>query len=361
MNGIERIETALERGRPDMVPLWELAFNEVSIIGIAKHFMEADQLPEPKLVMDMTGEEKIQMLKGLTTFAKELDLDGLTALSLTPSEMVDESRMKDVFGVINLVSEHGLAVPVEGPIGDASDLKKYKIRKPEPLEFLMLDFFRGALPDRAVAFQMQATFKISWSLRGKMDMLLMDYIENPQLAHDLARMVTDYCLEVADMAIEKGSTFIVMDGDLAYNQGPIMSPAHYDEFIGPYHREICDLVHKKGKKIVKHSDGNLTPLVPNLIEVGFDGIHPIQPQNMDIGDIKRKFGDRLCILGNIDCSFLLVFGKPEEVRQSVKETIEVAAPGGGYIMSSSNSIHPGCKPENYIAMAKAAREFGRYQ
>jgi uroporphyrinogen decarboxylase len=81
---------------------------------------------------------------------------------------------------------------------------------------------------------------------------------------------------------------------------------------------------------------------------------------MDIAQAKRDFGKRTCLLGNIDCSFLLVYGSPDEVRQSVKETIAEAAPGGGYIISSSNSIHPGCKPENYLAMVEAAREYGRY-
>jgi uroporphyrinogen decarboxylase len=81
---------------------------------------------------------------------------------------------------------------------------------------------------------------------------------------------------------------------------------------------------------------------------------------MDIGEVKAKYGDRLCILGNIDCTYLLPFGSEEEVAEAVKETIRVAAPGGGYIISSSNSIHPGCKPENYIAMVGAARDYGAY-
>jgi uroporphyrinogen decarboxylase len=95
-------------------------------------------------------------------------------------------------------------------------------------------------------------------------------------------------------------------------------------------------------------------------EAGFDGFHPVQPQCMDIGKVKAEYKDRLCILGNIDCMYLLPFGSEEEVEQSVKETIAAAAPGGGYVISSSNSIHPGCKPENYIAMVKAARKYGDY-
>ena len=113
--------------------------------------------------------------------------------------------------------------------------------------------------------------------------------------------------------------------------------------------------------IIKHSDGNVWPILHDLVEVGFDGIHPIQPQCMDIGEVKAYLGGSACIIGNIDCRDLLPFGTEEDVAKTVKETIEVAAPGGAYIISSSNSIHPGCKPENYIAMVRAAHEYGVYQ
>ena len=224
----------------------------------------------------------------------------------------------------------------------------------------MLDVFRKAFPERAIAYHMPGTFKLSWTLRGSMEQLLMDYLLDPQLAHALARLTTDYCFDAIDKAFAKGADFIILEGDLAYNPGPLMSPNHYREFIMPYHRDLCAQVHLRNGKIVKHSDGKLTPLVPLLINAGFDGIHPIQPQCMDIGKIKKQFGKQACILGNIDCSFLLVFGSQKEVKENVRQTIKRAAPGGGYIISSSNSIHPGVKPENYITMVEAARKYGKY-
>ena len=81
---------------------------------------------------------------------------------------------------------------------------------------------------------------------------------------------------------------------------------------------------------------------------------------MDIEEVKSHLAGRACILGNIDCRDLLPFGTEEEVERVTRETIEKAAPGGGYIISSSNSIHPGCKPENYIAMVRAAHKYGGY-
>ena len=360
MNGKQRMMTALQRKQPDTVPIWEMAFNEPSIIGIARNFVEDEKLPEPKLAMDMSDTERLQLLGGLIAFVRELDLDGVTANSLAPRERVDSEHIRDSIGVVYHLSDFGEPYPVDGPIKAHSDLQGFQLRSPDDADFLMLDVLRSSFPEKAIAYHMPATFKLSWTLRGSMERLLMDYILDPDLVHGLARLVTDHCLKVVDRAFQKGADFIACEGDLAHNPGPLMSPKHYDEFIGPYHKEICDRVYKNGGKIIKHSDGNLEPLMPALIEAGFDGIHPIQPQCMDIKEIKKDYGKRTCLLGNIDCSFLLVFGSPDEVRQSVKETIAAAGPGGGYIISSSNSIHPGCKPENYLAMVDAARKYGRY-
>jgi uroporphyrinogen decarboxylase len=360
MNGKERVHTALEVRQPDVVPIWEMAYNESSIIGIASHFVEPGDLPEPKLMMDMSDKERAQVLGALIAFVRELDLDGVTAVSLAPRERVDPQHIRDAIGVVYHLSDFGEPYPVDGPIRERSDLSGFRLRPPEDADFLMLDVLRSTFPDKAVAYHMPATFKLSWTLRGSMEKLLMDYVLDPELVHGLARLATDQCFEMIDRAFAKGADFIACEGDLAHNPGPLMSPAHYDEFIGPYHKEICDRVHQNGGRIIKHSDGNLNRLVPALLNAGFDGIHPIQPQCMDIGAMKEEYGKRTCLLGNIDCAFLLVLGSPEEVRASVKETIAQAAPGGGYIISSSNSIHPGCKPENYLAMVEAARDYGRY-
>jgi uroporphyrinogen decarboxylase len=176
----------------------------------------------------------------------------------------------------------------------------------------------------------------------------------------LGRIATDYILEVIDKAAALGADIFALDGDLAFNQTTLMSPAQYERFVFPFHQEIVARAHERGLKIVKHSDGNMGPIMEYIVAAGFDGFHPNQPQCMDIGEMKARFGDRLCLLGNIDCTYLLPFGTEAEVEASVKETIAKVAPGGGYIISSSNSIHPGCKPENYLAMVKAAHKYGTY-
>lgn len=151
-----------------------------------------------------------------------------------------------------------------------------------------------------------------------------------------------------------------MEGDFAGESKLFMSSKHFREYFKPYHKEIVDHVHKRGLKIIKHTDGNVWPILDDLLEVGFDGFHPVQPQCMDIAEVKEHVGGNLCLSGNIDCRDLLCFDSEENVERTVKQTIETAAPGGGYIICSSNSIHPGVKPENYIAMIRAAHKYGVY-
>jgi len=360
MTGKERILTALNRGQPDRVPVWELAFNEASIIALARNFMDPADLPPPQNVNDMTDGQVLQLVNAFRVMATELNLDGVTATSSAPMKRVDENHFRDVFGVIHHVSPHGEPYPVQGPIQGPEDLRKYRLRPPAADDFIMIDLMRANFADRAVGYIQNGPFFMSRCLRGSLQNLLLDYILEPGLAKDLARLATDYNLQCLELIAGKGADFVINDCDLAFNQATLMSPAQYDEFLHPYHREIVARAHQLGLKIVKHSDGRLKPLIPRFLEEGFDGLHPIQPQCLDLAEVKREFGRKICIMGNIDCVYLLVFGAPAEVRRSVRETIATAAAGGGYILSSSNTIHPGVKPENYIALVQAAREYGAY-
>lgn len=359
MTGKDRMLEAFARREPDRVPVWEMAFNEESIIKLGALY--TDDLPPMKFAQQMTMEEKVKLLTTLFTVARELELDGISSIGLLGTEPVDDEHVRDGWGRILRVSEEGEATAVGGPVREPSDLKGLEAYHPQPTDFLMLMAAAGNLgTDVAQVLVQPGPFRESWSLMGSMEKLLYHYIKNPSFVKDLAQVVTDYILEVVDMAYDNGADIIGLDGDLAFNQTTLISPAQYEEFIFPYHQQITEHAHRRGKLIFKHSDGNMWPIMDGIADAGFDGFHPVQPQCMDIGEMKKRYGDRLCILGNIDCTYLLPFGSEEEVAESVKETIRVAAPGGGYIISSSNSIHPGVKPENYVAMVKAARRYGAY-
>jgi uroporphyrinogen decarboxylase len=194
-----------------------------------------------------------------------------------------------------------------------------------------------------------------------MENLLMDYVEDPGLAHELSEMVIDYKIRLMKKAIELGADAVVSGDDYAMRTGPIMSPSHFRDFVLPYLKRSIDAAHDMGVPFIKHTDGNIWPILPMMVEAGIDALDPIEPiAGMDIGEVKARYGDRIAVIGNVDCTEVLSRGTKDDVVRAVKETIKKASPGGGHILASSNSIHPAVKPENYKAMLEAGREFGRY-
>jgi uroporphyrinogen decarboxylase len=252
---------------------------------------------------------------------------------------------------------------MDGPIKSASDLKNYRPPEVDPdADLLMLNMAKARFAgNKALMFSSHDCFRYCWGLRGSMEALLIDYIDNPTLAHALARMSTDYHKEEAAAAVDAGADAVIFEDDLAFNSNTLMSPAQFDEFIGPYMKELVDVVHEKGAKALKHTDGNIWPIIDRFVDIGFDGIHPLQPQGgMELKDVKAHCGDKVCLLGNIDCGELLSSGTTAEVENAVRKALKDAAQGGGYILTSSNTIHPGCNPDNYIAMVEAVKKHGRY-
>jgi uroporphyrinogen decarboxylase len=116
-----------------------------------------------------------------------------------------------------------------------------------------------------------------------------------------------------------------------------------------------------GLTVIKHTDGNLWPIIDMIIDSGIDCLDPIDPlAGMDLAEVKAKYGDRVALKGNVDCAETMTFGTPEDVIAETKEALRKGAPGGGFILSSSNSIHSSVKPENYTAFLETWREYGRY-
>ena len=140
-----------------------------------------------------------------------------------------------------------------------------------------------------------------------------------------------------------------------------MSPRHFKEIIYPVMKRVYKSWHSYGLPIIKHCDGNIYPIMDLLIDTDIDCLHPIDPTaGMNLAKVKKEYGDKICIMGNVNCAGNLVFGTKEDVIEEVKHCIDVAAPGGGYILSSSNSIHRSIKPENYIAMINTVKKYGKY-
>jgi len=147
--------------------------------------------------------------------------------------------------------------------------------------------------------------------------------------------------------------------DMAYTGGMMIAPDMMRELFFPWYRKFIAIARDAGKYVLFHSDGNIKPVIPDFIDAGLQGLNPIEPLAMDIVELKREFGSRLTLIGNIDVD-LLARGTPEQIEEQVKQRIEQLAPGGGYMLASSNSVADYSKPENYAAMIEAGFRYGKY-
>ena len=338
LNGYERVATALKLQQPDRIPLMELAIHPKVIKGLCPTC-------------------------DLFDLVRQIDLDGVVvACPHIPEHATSlEKFFVNMWGVRFARTAERYA-PIEGPIKSMSDLEKY--RPPDPHDETLISSLKKAVQlfkgEKFICYQSPADFFAAQCLRGFSE-LLIDFVINPELAHGVLRVVSDYYCTLARRAIEAGADALVFGDDWAFNVSPLMSPQHFREFVLPYFKKAVHTVKKAGGYVIKHSDGNLWPLMDMIVESGIDAIHPIQPDaRMDIGEVKQRYGKTVCVAGNINCGYTLSQAPVEEVVGEVKEAIRKAGPGGGYIMTSSNSLHSGVKPENYLAMVKTTQTYGKY-
>jgi uroporphyrinogen decarboxylase len=190
---------------------------------------------------------------------------------------------------------------------------------------------------------------------------LIGLLKAPRLIHRFLDAHLKRTLMLTEALLERGVDGMWGGVDWASNRGPVFSPRHFRQFVFPRLEQIAGLCHRFGAPYIKHTDGNVNSLLGDLVAAGVDAFHAIEPRaNMDIVQLKRDYGHRLVLIGNVDCSSVLVDGPEGAVRAQTEEIIRAVAPGGGFILSSSNSVHPGVKPEYYLAMLDTARQVGVY-
>ncbi len=217
-----------------------------------------------------------------------------------------------------------------------------------------------------VALSGVSPFEYCGMLRG-IENWMMDLAGDPDFARALMRKVTDLQLAAVEGLLKEAGDCIdvlVMGDDLAGQDTLLISPGMYRGLIKPFHAEIMSAIRRKTKaKIFYHTDGNIYPLIGDLIELGVELLNPVQVSAGDMGDtarLKREFGRRLSFCGGIDTQAVLPRGTPAEVRAEVRRRIADLGPGGGYICSAVHCIQPDVPPENVIALFEEALAAGKY-
>lgn len=341
MNNLERVLTALSLQEPDRVPTFEIVI---------------DRKVRDALLPDSTYED----------FVEVMDIDAAVYYDWAYDryEALDQNKgiIRDKFGVIKRRTQDVDPMPIEAAIKSERDLETFTPPDPdvpwkyEPL-LTAIKSFKG---QKAIIATVVDVFYVVNEMRGMTDHF-KDMIRNPELIDRLNEMVLNYNLRYIQNCIKLGVDIIWITGDYATATGPMVSPKHLERFaIGPLKAQVAECK-RNNIPCLKHTDGNIWSIMEMFIEAGLDGIHPIDPgAGMDIGEVKAQYGHKICLIGNIDCGRLLTSGSAEEVRGEVKKCIKKAGAGGGFICTSSNSIHSAVRPENYAAMLKAIREYGKY-
>ncbi len=148
--------------------------------------------------------------------------------------------------------------------------------------------------------------------------------------------------------------------DYCLNTGPFLSPNQFSQFVTPYLAELIAGYRDMGFYVIKHTDGNIMPILDQLIQAKPHALHSLDPQaGVDIAEVKRLYGNEVCLIGNVNCG-MLDTGTVEEVKQSARYALQSGMPGYGYVFSTSNCVYTGMRLAQYETMLSVWREEGNY-
>jgi uroporphyrinogen decarboxylase len=194
------------------------------------------------------------------------------------------------------------------------------------------------------------------------EQLLMALIEEPEWVREMAGMVAQLTLDMAKMMLEKGYEFdaAFLFDDRAYRNAPLFSPRTYRQVLFEWDKMLCDFFHSQGMPVILHSDGNLWPLIPHLIEAGFNCLQPLEAKaGMDVRELKRQYGDQLAFMGGINV-MAMYDPDPAVIKEEIRSKFEVAKAGGGYIYHSDHSVPPNVSFEQYQRVMELVGKYGEY-
>ncbi len=184
--------------------------------------------------------------------------------------------------------------------------------------------------------------------------------EPDKLKQEAADMVRRALARAERLRAHGGLDGFALCADYCFNTGPFLSPVQFSEFVTPYLADLIAGYRQTGFYSIKHTDGNIMPILDQLVQANPHALHSLDPQaGVDIADVKRLCGDRVCLIGNVNCGALDT-GTDEEVVESARYALKHGMPGGGYVFSTSNCIYTGMRLARYELMLDVWRKEGSY-
>ncbi len=338
MTSRERVLTALMGKQPDRVPWVESSIHNILVEKLLK-----------RTDFERATVTQLFALPGVRfspAVFEVLAVDN-TNFSIAPPRYVKSQSFE------------GMDIILDGLIKEEKDLEKIVLPNPEDDAFYQpaRDFvacYRDS--NRALGVTTRIGVSNTYLSMGIEHFSLQLY-DNPEFVFRILDLFVGWAEKAISKINELGFDFLIVPEDLAWKQGPMFSPKIFREHFLPRMKRVAEKIRIPW---IYHSDGNLMPILDDLLTLGMNGLANIEPNAMDILELKKKYGTRICLVGNIDLHYTLTQGTPEETEAEVKKRIEEIGPGGGYILASSNSLTPYCKPENVLAMNRALLKYGFY-
>ncbi|HBB91821.1 MAG: hypothetical protein A2X22_02240 [Bacteroidetes bacterium GWF2_49_14] len=343
----QRFLTALRRGTPDRLPMFDFLFQQPMYEHLIGHKPET-----------YNGKDAVECALALDHDGVWVPFGGFTGLQ---PKYLKDNVYQDEWGTTYQKNESSWPIdaPIDYPIKSREDLRKYKL--PDPTlpgrNSEILAAVANNRENMAILGGVSGPLCTAWLLMG-FERICYALYEDPGLITDVLKMSNEYFKEAARRSVESGCAGLWISEDLGDSNSCFFSVDHFREIFLPYIHDMADYIDSLGVPVLLHSCGNINAYLDDLARTKICSVHPLQrTAHMDLRTIKEKYGNRFCIIGNIDSTRTLPFGTPGEVAAEVREAIAIASPGGGYILASDHSLHDGIPIENILTMFRTGREF----
>lgn len=333
---------------------------------------EPDRVPKGELMIEGRLVEALlgsEYARSLDPFARDLKVRKLLSMDLVhvhefPMEVVGHSDKgypiyRSALGDEHVITE-GSSHLVRPALTGISQAQSYPVPDIRKATTQKLDWFR----EHSDLFRMcqigGPVSSLDWMLGT--ENYLVYCMSDTDAVRGLAEKVMEFEIARAKLFLDHGAQAILIADDIAYNRGLFLPPRIMEQVAYPYYCEAIRAIKAhRDVPVFLHTDGDIRMALERIVQCGFDGLQSLQPSaGMDIAEVKRRYGNSLCLMGNLDLDRLMPFGTPEEIESQVRWLCENIGPGGGFILSTCNILIDAIPSENALAMYRAVEKYGVY-
>lgn len=348
----ERVEIALNHEMPDRCPM-QISFTP----EFADRLYKDLRLKDKRIHNPHGGGNTYELERALGEDMLLTSVGWANSYYMDDKPYVDEWRINWDIQPYQTPYGTGHYTEIVGhPLADDSRIEEYQAPDPHRPELYtasqqMISEFKAEY--WIVGVTVTTIFETAWALRGYEQMML-DMALNPDLAEYILDIPYQYHLEAAKKLVDLGVDMIWIGDDVGTQNRMLISPKMWRQFLKPRMANFISEIKSLNPrlKVAYHTDGNITAIIPELIEIGLDVLNPVQPASMDPEHLKKTFGDRLCYWGTIDEQHTLPFGDPSDVEAEVRQRLQTVGRNGGLILSPTHHVQLDTPLENFWMMVE---------